>query len=534
MVQGIYERQQKGELTEAQAKQEAADYVRKLRYGGGIDFFTIDTWDGQNIVMPIFRNVEGKSRMDELDATGNLYVEKLIATGKQENGGFLDVDYTKSADDPTPFPKRLFAKSFAPYHWVLCSGIFLDRIDGQIAERSAVLQQELRYDIIKVVLCMVIILALLLAFAVSAGRKMGEPVQVITEHLGKMSQGNFQEISQDAVLSRLLDRADDMGMMVRSLHQMHGNMRKLLQQITATTQNVASSSEELTSGTEQTAEASAQVTKTVEKMASSCSSQLADTDKAAGWAQGMMDHMQDFSDQLGTSVQKIKAANETAAAGKDKIDSAVKQIAVIQASVDGTAHIVAGLGEKSQQISKIVDTISAIADQTNLLALNASIEAARAGENGRGFSVVAGEVAKLAEQSQHASKSIADIVLTIQQEAAEAARAMDQGVQEVAAGTTAVGSAGTSFADISGQITAVHQDASHMEKVVDKLVAGSREITAVVSAIAQASHDLTAESGNVSHGTQLSAASSREIAAASEKLAETAQELQDSVVKFQI
>ncbi len=105
----------------------------------------------------------------------------------------------------------------------------------------------------------------------------------------------------------------------------------------------------------------------------------------------------------------------------------------------------AKLGERSQDIGQIVETIAGIAGQTNWLALNAAIEAACAGEQGRGFAVVAEELRKLAEQSQEAAKRIATLIGEVQQDTTQAVNAMEQGTKEVVMGGTGGGCCRSGF-----------------------------------------------------------------------------------------
>lgn len=121
MIDKIYQSQQAGELTETQAKKLAADVVRDLRYDDGKGYFWIDTEEGVNVVL-LGRDVEGKSRIDLVDPNGVHFIQEMLKNGKQTGGGYTDLSFPKPGET-TPLPKRNYTTTFAPYHWVLGTGI---------------------------------------------------------------------------------------------------------------------------------------------------------------------------------------------------------------------------------------------------------------------------------------------------------------------------------------------------------------------------------------------------------------------------
>jgi methyl-accepting chemotaxis protein len=142
------------------------------------------------------------------------------------------------------------------------------------------------------------------------------------------------------------------------------------------------------------------------------------------------------------------------------------------------------LGQRSAEISGIVTTITGIAEQTNLLALNAAIEAARAGEQGRGFAVVAEEVRKLAEESQRAAGSIADLVAEIQTATDRAVVVVDQ-------------EAGPAFTRIADEIDSVHGALVEVTRIAEEASAATQQVSAAAEETSASTEEIAAAAGTL-------------------------------------
>jgi methyl-accepting chemotaxis protein/hemerythrin len=177
------------------------------------------------------------------------------------------------------------------------------------------------------------------------------------------------------------------------------------------------------------------------------------------------------------AAESAQKATEQTHSGSQLVQSSSRLMEGIAQRVNVSSQTVEGLGQRSDQIGAIVNTIQDIADQTNLLALNAAIEAARAGEQGRGFAVVADEVRALAERTTKATKEIAAMIKSIQNETQSAVNSMTEGVSEVKRGTAETTRSGEALEDILNKINELTIQISQVATAAEEQTATTHEIT---------------------------------------------------------
>lgn len=179
--------------------------------------------------------------------------------------------------------------------------------------------------------------------------------------------------------------------------------------------------------------------------------------------------------------QRIAETNDKTLNGAKSLDSTVKLLYKMKESVNISADVINELSEKSKTIANITTTISSISEQTNLLALNASIEAARAGENGKGFSVVAEEVRKLAEQSSDSTQGISIEIQQIQQQVANAVTVMKDSINYVGLSTSSIDDISSIFTGIEKEIENIKDMSLNISEIAKVLLTENKKINEAVS-----------------------------------------------------
>jgi twitching motility protein PilJ len=235
--------------------------------------------------------------------------------------------------------------------------------------------------------------------------------------------------------------------------------------------------------------------------------------------------------QVSHSISDVSVnAEESARVAQRSLHAAEKGAQAVQNSISGmneireqiqeTSKRIKRLGESSQEIGEIVELISDITEQTNVLALNAAIQAASAGEAGRGFSVVAEEVQRLAERSGEATKQIGAIVRTIQLDTQDAVSAMEKSTQGVVEGAKLSDAAGQALSEI-GQVS---KQLADLIQTISKATQTQADATGQVAANMQAILEITRQT---TAGTQQTAVSVQ-------NLTQVASELKSSVSGFRL
>jgi methyl-accepting chemotaxis protein len=380
---------------------------------------------------------------------------------------------------------------------------------------------------------------------------------------------------------------DELG---NAFKQMIQSLYQAVSQVAMNADSLSAASSQLSSAASQAGQAAGQISTTVQQVALGNSQQTASVTRTTnsveqlahaidGVARGAQEQAQaviktaQITGQITQSIQQVSGnaqsvtrnsatAADSARKGTRTVEETVQGMHAIQAKVNLSAQKVQEMGQRSEQIGAIVDTIEDIASQTNLLALNAAIEAARAGEHGKGFAVVAEEVRKLAEKSTTATKEIGSLIKGIQKTVQEAVTAMNEGSKEVESGVKLANQAGQALSEILDAAEMVLSQAREAEQAAmqmtgasvelvnssesvsavveensaatEQMAASSSEVTQAIENIAAVSEENSASVEEVSASVEEMSAQVEEVAASAESLADMADKLQQVVAMFKL
>ena len=329
-----------------------------------------------------------------------------------------------------------------------------------------------------------------------------------------------------------VDRSDEFGHIAVSFNHMFDDIRDMTKEIQEAADVVGQSASQLTETAEQSAEATQSIAQSITEVAGSTQEQMDYVTKTKEEVDAFSEDVGKSLDTMNTIRSHVEVTTQMTQDGGKLVQATVEQMHSIADTVEHSSAVIGKLGERSKEIGAIIDTISGIAEQTNLLALNAAIEAARAGEHGRGFSVVAEEVRKLAEESQEAATKISDLIAAIQKETGAAVSAMETGRAEAEKGRANVQSTGEGFKAIMERIEGIHSDTQLIMGTMQNIDESGKKIVGYTDNIHGSSQKISSSTETVSAAAEEQSAGMEEIAAGSRQLAEQAQKLKDALGKF--
>ncbi len=371
-----------------------------------------------------------------------------------------------------------------------------------------------------------IILGLAIAFYI--GKLISAPVVKLAKAAEKIASG---DLTLDDIK---IKNRDEIGDLAKSFNQMAQNLRNIIHQVGSSATHVAATSEELTASADQTGKATEQIAETIQSVAVGSENQVRGVEETSTAINEVSIGIQQIAANANVVSSSAILTSEKALEGNKSIQIAANQMNSINQTVISLSKVIKGLGDRSIEISKINNVITDIAAQTNLLALNAAIEAARAAEHGRGFSVVAEEVRKLAEQSAQSAQQISELISMIQEETENAVLSMENATKEVNEGIIVVNTVGTSFDEIFKSINEVTTQIQEVSAAAEEISAGTEQVVTSSNTITKIAVDSSSSTQSVAAAVEEQLASMEEISASAAALSNMAEELQLLIRSFKV
>lgn len=300
---------------------------------------------------------------------------------------------------------------------------------------------------------------IIIFLSIGATRSVNLPTRQLKKLLKQAQQGDFTQ-------SATYDSKDELGEVMLSYNQMASEVKELLKTVQRSAVSVREANDQLQVASEKTTKASVHISHDASELTTATIQSTEQLNLNTTSLQEIANGVEVIAERIDFIEQNINQTVNEANAGVGYVNINIEQMQEIEHAVKKSNDMMQILVKHSKEIGQVIQMINSIAEQTNLLALNAAIEAARAGEYGKGFSVVAGEVRKLSEQSVNSTKTIEEIIKKIQDDSNQTVQFMSSAIQSVQTGIDTTNQTASKFQQI---VSAVNEIGPHIGEVASTI-----------------------------------------------------------------
>lgn len=420
ILKSEYDKMQTGEKTEAQAKEDAREIIRAMRYRDDQSgYFWIDDTDYILVMHPILTEQEGNNRYTLEDQNGVMIIQEIMKVCQSaDKGGYNQFYFTKS-DGVTVAPKIAYSEIFEPWGWIVSTGNYIDEINVSKENMKTAFDKKYQDTLTRIDVVFVAVILFSTVIAYMVGKRIVAPLKEIQGFAETLSEGNLTTTVE-------VKSKNEIGQTADSLRIAQDNMRGLLQGIMEVSNGVSSAIGSFDLAFNNMKESISQVSNAVDAIAQNVTKQAASTDEASDNVMTMADKISQSGEEITNLDGNAGEMNRISEQSMQTLGRLIEINNKTRESISAMAQQTEDTNKSVEQIHMAANLINEISDQTSLLALNASIEAARAGEAGKGFSVVADEIAKLASQSADSVEEISKTVEELQGNATKSVAAMKE------------------------------------------------------------------------------------------------------------